>query len=254
MQMPRVLIAEENEEFRTALAEQMRGLYQVRTCREGNEALAVLRDYRPDVLVLDLMLPGLDGLSLLQNAASEGLRPAVLATTRFASDYILESLKRLGVGYLMIKPCDISATVCRVADLSQRMGSPLFSHPDPRITVSNLLLSLGVPTKLRGYGYLREAVLLIAGNPDQSITKELYPAVAKRCGATPVQVERSMRSAIYAAWCQGDRQLWKLYFGPAQAGFPQKPTNTAFISRLADALSLDAPEAPERDYQLLAQK
>lgn len=253
MQMLRVLVAEEDEEFCKALAEQMQGLYQVRSCREGNEALAMLRTFKPDVLVLDLMLPGLDGISLLQDAVASGLHPAVLATTRFASNYILETLTRLGVGYLMMKPCDVKATVCRVADLSQRMGSPLFSHPDPRTTASNLLLSLGVPTKLRGYGYLREAVLLMAGNPDQSITKELYPAVGRLCGATPVQVERSMRSAIHAAWCQGDRQLWKLYFGPAQAGFPQKPTNAAFISRMADALRTDKNLSFERQVQLLAE-
>lgn len=244
--MLKVLIAEENEEFRCALAEKMRGLYQVRTCRNGNDALELLRDFRPDVLVLDLMVPGLDGISLLQSAASAGFRPAVLATTRYLSDYIFESLNTLGVGYLMLKPCDVHATVCRVADMTQRISGPLFSNPDPAAAVSNLLVSLGMPTKLAGYRYLREAILLMAEKPGQSITKELYPAVGKRCEASSVQVERSIRSAILAAWCRGDRQLWKLYFG--QAGLTEKPTNAAFISRLAETVKRQQQEEPARIF------
>lgn len=246
--MLKVLIAEENEEFRCALAENMRGLYHVRTCRNGSEALELLHSFLPDVLVLDLLLPELDGISLLQSAASTGIRPAVLATTRYCSDYISDALNVLGVGYLMMKPCDVHATVCRVADLSQRMNGPLFSSLDPGTAASNLLVALGIPTKLHGYAYLREAVLLMAQKPGQSITKELYPAVGKRCGATGAQVERSIRAAIMAGWSGGDRQLWKIYFGAA--GVSARPTNGAFICRLAEAVKRETGGA---DIRILAE-
>lgn len=242
----KLLIAEGTEDFRMALADTLRGAYHVRVCADGLAALEHLRSFMPDVLVLDLMLPGMDGISLLQTAAGAGLKPMVLATTRFVNDYVLESMARLGVGYLMVKPCDVRATAARIADLSQRIREPLFTQPDPKTYVSNLLLALGVPTKLNGYGYLREAILLMKEDPSQPITKELYPAVAKLCGCEPEHVERSIRSAINAAWSHRDEQLWRLYFQPDGTGAVRRPTNAAFISRLADSLKMNPPVDSDR--------
>ena len=233
-----MLIADSSEEFGGALADMVRGAYILRSCREGRETLAVLGSFKPDILVLDLMLPGLDGISILRQAAASGLRPMVLATSRYVSDYVVEAVTQLGVGYLMVKPCDVRATVARLGDLTQRLKQPLFAQPDPRTAVSNLLLSLGVPTKLRGYAYLREAILERLRDPSQSVTKELYPCVAALCCATPIQVERSIRSAIAAAWTRRDEQIWRLYFQPEADGSMARPTNAAFISRLSDSVSL----------------
>lgn len=243
MDARKLLIADGTEEFRLALAEALQGAYYVRCCQDGQEALALLRSFRPDILVLDLMLPGLDGISLLQAAVSSGICPMVLATTRFRNDYIYEASDRLGVGYLMVKPCDIRATVARIGDLSQRIRQPLVSQPDPRTHVSNLLLSLGIPTKLRGYAYLREAILLIVQKPDQSITKELYPTVASLCGDRGKNIERAIRSAIEKAWNQRDDRIWQMYFPPGPDGIISRPTNAAFISRLADSLLLQKESA-----------
>lgn len=236
MEMLKLLIADGTEEFSQALCNALRGAYYVRTCADGREALELLRAYSPDVLVLDLMLPGLDGISLLQQAAEEGLCPMVLATSRFINDYVLEAVERVGVGYLMMKPCDVHATAARISDLSRRIRQPVLSKPDPRTQVSNLLLALGVPTKLRGYAYLREAILLMAASPGQSITKELYPAVGELCASTAMHVERSIRSAVSAAWEHRDPRLWNIYFPPDGSGCEMKPTNAAFISRLANGL------------------
>lgn len=238
MNLLKLLIADGTEEFRLALADKLRGAYYVRTCRDGTEALELLHSFCPDILVLDMMLPGLDGISLLQAAATSKFQPIVLATTRFVNDYVLESADRLGVGYLMVKPCDVNATATRIADLSQRLHQPIISQPDPRTHVSNLLLSLGIPTKLRGYGYLREAILLYAADSGQSVTKELYPAVASLCESTASHVERSIRSAVHSAWSHRDDQIWKLYFYPGADGCIPRPTNASFISRLADSLNL----------------
>lgn len=240
MDKRKLLIAEGTEEFRLALADMLRGSFQIRQCADGNQAQALIRSFRPDVMVLDLMLPGLDGISLLRWAVGEGHRPIVLATTRFVSDYVLESVNKLGVGYLMVKPCDIRATAARVCDLSARIRPAQTPMPDARSQAANLLLLLGVSTKLRGYAYLRESIVLMAKAPDQSITKELYPEVAKRCGCAAMHVERCARSAIAAAWENRDEQMWRLYFAPDSSGVITRPTNGEFISRLAGALSTDA--------------
>lgn len=238
MDIRKLLIADGSEEFRSALADMLQGKYHVRLCGDGQEALSLLRGFRPDILVLDLMLPGLDGISLLQTAAEEQICPIVLATTRFITDYISDSVDRLGISYVMVKPCDIRATASRIGDLSLRIHPPLISHPDPRTFVSNQLISLGVSTKLRGYAYLREAVILLGRKPDQSITKELYPDVGALCGANREQVERSIRSAIEKAWLHRDDRVWQKYFLPDADGVIPRPSNGVFISRLADNLIL----------------
>lgn len=234
----KLLIADGNEEFRNELAELLHGAYHVRLCDEGKEALSLLHSFHPDILVLDLMLPGLDGISLLHAAAQDQICPIVLATVHFITDYISESVDRLGISYVMVKPCDIRATADRIQDLTQRIHQPQITHPNPRTQVSNLLIALGILTKLRGYAYLREAILMIAQDPDQPITKVLYPAVGKICGSTKGQVERSIRSAIEKAWLNRDDRVWQMYFPPGSDGIIPKPSNAVFISRIAESLSL----------------
>ena len=234
--MLKLLIAEGSEEFRQALAEKLTGAYLIRVCVEGKDALETMRSFRPDLMVLDLMLPGLDGVSLLQRASEEADPPTVLAVSCFFNDYILEALTRLNVGYVMKKPCDIDATIARLADLSGHMNRTAFAKPDPGTEVSNLLLALGFSTKLRGYAYLRDAILEQMRNPGCMMTKELYPAVGKSYRANGAQVERSIRSSIEKAWDGRDEQLWNLYFQPDAAGKQRKPSNAVFISGLATRL------------------
>lgn len=238
METLKLLIADGTEEFRLALTEQVRGIYQIRTCQEGHETLCMLHSFKPDVLVLDMMLPGLDGITLLQRAAEAGLRPMVLATTRLLNDYVIDSVSRLGVGYLMVKPCDVNATVARLQDLTERLKPPAVSRPDPRTAVSNMLLTLGIPTKLDGYGYLREAILVAMRRQGQMVTKEIYPAVGKTCNASATQVERSIRSAIKRAWERRDESVWRMYFQTGSDGMLERPTNAEFISQLADRMAM----------------
>lgn len=244
MDRKKLLVAEGTEDFRTALTDALRGAFQIRECSEGNLAMEMLRRFQPDILVLDLMLPGLDGISLLQMAAAAGIKPMVLATTRFVSDYVLEAIDRLGIEYLMVKPCDVRATVARIGDLSRRVREVApTAKPDPATYVTNLLLTLGIPTKLKGYGYLRESVVQMSKDPTQSITKELYPSVAQICGGAASHVERSIRSAIHTAWDRRDDRVWSMYFTPDSSGSIPRPTNAAFISRLADSMKLDCESA-----------
>lgn len=192
MDARKLLIADGNEEFRRALAAELQGAYHVRCCDDGKEALSLLRSFAPDVLVLDLMLPGLDGISLLQSAAASGLCPMVLVTSRFYNDYVLTALGELSVGYMMRKPCDIPATAARIGDLSRQIRTPLVTPPDPQTQVTNLLLSLSVPSKLRGYAYLREAVPMMLKDPDQPITKGAVSG-----GRRDFRLQRHSRGAFH---------------------------------------------------------
>ena len=231
--MRKLLIADCSEDYRTALANALTGQYHILCCRTGTEALELLRRETPDIFVLDLMLPELDGLTLLERACSEGIRPMVLAATPILTGYVYSCAQRLGIEYLIRKPCEIDAIASRVKDLSQRLAT-LQPKSDPAVSVTELLLSLGFSTKHNGFSYLREAILLIAKNPSQSITKVLYPAVAHIFGCQKENVERSIRTAVDSAWERGDRQLWNRYFPDAA----YRPSNAVFISRIAEALLL----------------
>lgn len=226
-----LLIADSNGDFRSALREVLQNRYTIRCCETGKEALSILRSEHCRILILDLMLPELDGISLLQAAAQEGISPMTLALSPFLNDYILEMADRLGIKYLIRKPCDVRAIAARAADLSEG----LHLQPNRRAYLSALLIRFGICVKHDGYTYLLEAILRMADNPQQGVTKELYPAVAAACGSSGKLVERSIRSALDAAWKQReDFPLWRQYFPPSA----KRPTNTVFITRLAEILRL----------------
>ena len=237
MEMLKLLIADTGEEFRQSLADQVRGAYRIRVCQEGNQTLETLLSFKPDLLVLDMMLPGLDGVSILEAIHRCGLHPTVLAMTKWPTDYMIQAASRYGVGYMMVKPCDVKATAARLQDLAEQLDSAEMARPDSRTIVSNILLSLGFSTKLRGYAYLREAILEMANNPGQSVTKILYPAVGGICGADKIQVERSIRTAISKAWEKRDEAVWRLYFPVASDGKVVRPTNAVLITTIADRLN-----------------
>jgi two-component system response regulator (stage 0 sporulation protein A) len=228
------LIADCSEDFQAALSAALCGQYHVLCCRSGTEALNMLLQEHPDILVLDLMLPELDGLTVLERIASKGIRPMVLAATPIHSEYVNSSAQRLGIEYLVRKPCDIDAIASRIRDLSRRLKSPE-PHVDPVNFVSSLLLSLSISTKHDGFIYLREAILRMAKDPAQSVTKLLYPEIAHICGCNKDNVERSIRTALDSAWKKRDEDLWQKYFPGAQ----HRPSNAVFISRLAEALLLE---------------
>lgn len=230
--MRKLLIADSNEAFRLALADILQDHCQILCCGTGTEALRILREETPEVLILDLMLPELDGLTLLERAHTESLRPAVLAVTSILSDYILRSAESIGISYVMRKPCEIRSVAERAMDLPLCTSASV-PVPDNRKFLSELLLRLRVSTKHKGYRYLLEGILVISQDPAQSITKELYAEVAKRCGCKRENVERPMRNALEAAWDRGDPQIWSSYF-PEHT---HRPTNAEFLSRIAQELT-----------------
>lgn len=234
MDAPELLIADSNEDFRLALAQVLGDRYRVRCCGTGKEALDILRGEHCDVLVLDLMLPELDGVGLLQTIVEEGICPMTMVVTRFVNEYVLETMSQLGVGYLIRKPCEAAAAAARVLELRCGIHPPAPMH-DPRVFVSGLLHSLGVATRHDGYTYLREAILLMAGDPCQTATKELYPKVAAMFGCRGEQVERCIRNALIIAWNRRDQRVWQQFFPAGN----ERPTNMEFITCLAESLYLN---------------
>lgn len=232
--MRKLLIADCNEEYRAALAAALSSRYQILCCHSGTEALDLLHQEHPDIFVLDLMLPELDGLTLLERISADGIRPMVLAATPIFSDYVFSCAHRLGIEYLVRKPCSIEAIASRVQDLSSRLKAPK-PKTDPVSYVTGLLLALDISTKHNGFDYLREAIVLMAKDPAQSVTKVLYPEVARICGCHKENVERSIRTALDKAWEKRNLQIWQKYFPNAR----QRPSNAVFISRLTEELLLE---------------
>ena len=236
MSKDKVLIVDNNEDFPLSLADVLKDDYQVQYCLDGKEALSLLRSFQPKILLVEMTIPGLDGISLLQAAAAEGIHPYVMTFARFYNDYMLDALSKLNVSYCILKPCDLHATIERIRDLDSTENQEKDFARDPRDCARDMLFSLGFVTKHHGYAYLLEAIILDSQEPDLSVTKHLYPSIAVKFNCVRANVEHSIRTAIKAAWIKRDDTVWKQYFMPSADGSIARPTNAVFISRLSQEL------------------
>ena len=236
--MRNVFITDQHEDFTLALAGALRSRFHVETCADGARALERIRAERPDVLILELLIPGINGLELVKTVRAEGLCPTVIVASAFFSNFAVDALQRYQVDFVVRKPCTISS----VTDLLEEMLSvpelPLPVAPDPGNAVSSMLLALNMPSHLRGFRYCRSAVLLCAQDPGCQVTKVIYPHIAKQFNSSNTAVEKAIRSAIHAAWKNRNDSIWRQYFPTASNGQIPKPTNTQFLFRLADTLEL----------------
>ena len=237
MQMLKLMIADPAEESRQALEALFRDRCVVRSCADGETALELLRQFAPDILVVDLMLPKADGLSLLQHLRQWEMTTMILAETSLGSNYEMERLQELGVDYVMRKPCQMQAMEVRIADFAAQLHTVPPQPQNDGQMITNVLLGLGFSAKLDGYGYLVEAIPLYAHDPSQAITKELYVAVGERRNKEATLVERSIRSAIDKAWRERDEGVWRRYFRCALDGTVPRPSNGSFIARMAQLLA-----------------
>ena len=237
--MQKVFIADYSEDFSLVLAGALRAKYRVEICHDGAEALERIRSTRPDVLIMDLMLPNTSGIDILRAVKEESLCRAVIVTGRFFSDYVLESLRRYPVDYVTMKPCAIQSILDRVEELCAEIQPDAAQQPDPRCAVSSMLLALNMPTNKKGFRYCRQGILMLAEDPGRQVTKVVYPAIAKQFGTTKTAVEKAIRSAIDTAWENRNEELWRQYFLSASNGRIPRPTNNQFLTRLADTIALE---------------
>ena len=251
----RILIAEDNDELRGYMVHYFRQQQDMIVAGEaanGLEAVKFLSEKPVDVMLLDMIMPNLDGFGVmaqLQHMAPEK-RPRVIAVTALGRDDFIRRAVDLGVMYYMIKPVDLPVLLERVRDVMR--PSPAAAQESRELDasglplddkISNLFLSMGIPAHIKGYQYLREGIKLVIENPTMigGITKELYPAIARRFTTTSSKVERAIRHAIEVAWSRGRVDTLNKAFGCCVALPGEKPTNGEFIALIADKLSMDRP-------------
>ena len=250
----RILMADPNLDFCRQLSELVQAesdMEIVGRAGDGAEALAMAAELKPDMLLLELVLPKLDGLEVLRRLPECGYAGHTIVLSGFINSKVISDCSACGADYFMPKPCDTSALLSRIRELR---GSELLSIPSSGVdcrefsvsqrtdveleaVVTDIIHEVGVPAHIKGYQYLREAIILTIKDMDM-INAVLYPEVAKRFNTTPSRVERAIRHAIEVAWDRGDIEVLQRFFGYTVSNIKGKPTNSEFIAMIADSLTL----------------
>lgn len=253
MQMQKkVLISEENGEFlKNAVAALRSSGFECATVpKDGSELIAAIRRYEPDVILAEAFLARFDAMAVLKLIPTLGLskKPCVIILSNAVNSVFEQQLIAAGADYCFIRPVDVNVMAERIAQLTgwghaeERNIIKLKTggEADLQETVSDIMHELGVPAHIKGYQYLRESIILTVNSPDimGSVTKVLYPTVAKTFNTTASRVERAIRHAIEVAWDRGDIDVLNSYFGYTIQTSRGKPTNSEFIAMIADKLRL----------------
>ena len=239
-----VLLVDANEEFRAtvrAAVNDSEGFAVAGETGNGGEVAELAARCQPDLVVMDVALPGLDGMSALRRVQAEGQRPKVILLSVFCSDQVLLEARELGVSYFLSKPCTTDALLDRMVMATGGIAAPEEREISLKNLVTGVIHEIGVPAHIKGYQYLREAIMIAVEDMDviNAVTKVLYPEVAKRFGTTASRVERAIRHAIEVAWDRGDLETLQKYFGYTVSNSKGKPTNSEFIAMIADRLVLE---------------
>jgi two-component system response regulator (stage 0 sporulation protein A) len=237
MQTNKLLIADSSEELCRALNDLLGQRYHICTCHSGDKALELLRSFSPDLIYIDLMLPQIDGLAVLQTALQEDIRPAMLVSVGLQSPYIERALSRLQVDYVLKKPCSAKVIAGHIDELAGAAHGAPMKASDLQAEIAGILVQMGFKNNLSGFRYVVSGLPMFAENPQQTVTKELYPAIGKLHGKTGEQVERAIRNAIELAWQRRDERIWRMYFAPAPDGSIPRPTNGQLLHTLMRQIS-----------------
>lgn len=244
MKPTKIMLADADEEFRAILEDRIGEADDLEVCfstGDGEDALRQLQSRPVDVLIMDMVLGRMDGLDLLQAISRQnGAKPLILILSSFLRGNLVNQAAELGADFFLLKPCRAGAVIERVRQLQADSHSEEYRSATMEATVTSIIHEIGVPAHIKGYQYLREAILIAVDNMDviNAVTKVLYPEVAKRYGTTASRVERAIRHAIEVAWDRGDLETLQKYFGYTVNGVKGKPTNSEFIAMIADRLQL----------------
>ncbi len=265
-----VLIADDNEEFSKTLATYLtnqQDMEIIGIAKDGTEALDIIKEKSPDVAILDVIMPHLDGIGVLERLNSSNSlskKPLCIMLSAVGQDKITGKALALGAEYYVVKPFDIELLIQRIREIKnfKPNGSNSFIINETKKTpyidvnstktedqlealVTNVIHGVGVPAHIKGYQYLREAIMLVVNDIDviNQITKTLYPEIAQKFGTTPSRVERAIRHAIEVAWGRGEIDLMQNIFGYTVSSAKGKPTNSEFIAMIADKLRLELKSA-----------
>lgn len=222
----------------------------VRLCeKDGIKLLDCVKNNKPDVVIADVFMPNLDILGVLDNINNldQKDKPLVMAMSSFDNPHLEKETLDAGASYYFIKPFDIDKMAERIIQLSSHRNAAStesekssIDNNDLELMITDIIHQIGVPAHIKGYHYLREAIILSINNADtmNSVTKVLYPTVAKKYNTTPSRVERAIRHAIEVAWDRGDVDVLNSYFGYTIQNERGKPTNSEFIAMISDKLRL----------------
>jgi len=248
----RILVADDNREFCELLKDylsQQPDFELVGVAYNGLEAIQLIEETRPDVVILDIIMPHLDGIGVLEKFASSAAtyRPKFIVLTALGQETVTQRAVELGADYYVVKPFNFSVLANRIKQLGDgaATGTPFIAATKPRnldVAVTNIIHEIGVPAHIKGYHYLRDAILMVVEeiNLLGGITKELYPMIAQKYNTTPSRVERAIRHAIELAWDRGNMEAISKFFGYTVNMAKGKPTNSEFIAMIADKLRLES--------------
>ncbi|AJA47988.1 stage 0 sporulation protein A [Clostridium pasteurianum DSM 525 = ATCC 6013] len=259
-----VLIADDNKEFCNILNDYLLNqsdIVVVGIAKDGIEALKLIEEKKPDLVILDIIMPHLDGLGVLEKLANINIDPVpnVIVLSAVGQDKITQRAITLGADYYVVKPFDMDVFTKRIRQMfnntildsetkktmpiSEKAADVKISQSVPldlEDEITSIIHEIGVPAHIKGYMYLREAINMVVDNIEllSAVTKELYPSIAKKYNTTASRVERAIRHAIEVAWSRGQVDTINKLFGYTIHNGKGKPTNSKFIAMIADKLRL----------------
>lgn len=261
MEKLNVAIADDNEkmvEILGQMIEEDKDLTLVGKAHNGEEICNIIKEKEPDVVVLDIIMPKVDGLSVMEKFShdSSGRKtPAFIVVSAVGQERITEDAFNLGADYYMLKPFDNQMLLNRIKHIRRigekkvrevnrqavREEQSTYTRGNLESDVTNVIHEIGVPAHIKGYQYLRDAIILSVNDMEMlnSITKILYPTIAKKHQTTPSRVERAIRHAIEVAWSRGKMDTIDELFGYTVSTGKGKPTNSEFIALIADKIRLE---------------
>ena len=280
-----ILIADDNPDFANTLTgyiEEDNKFEIIAIARDGKQAVEMILNTEPDVVLLDVIMPHLDGIGVLEKVAAANMKkhPICIMLSAVGQEKITQRALELGAEYYAIKPFDINVLLQRIKEIELHKQQPQFRNsninnyninnninsymnreikaqyieisPEKKkdeenleALVTNVIHEVGVPAHIKGYQYLREAIMMVVNNIDiiNQITKQLYPDIANKYNTTPSRVERAIRHAIEVAWGRGQAEVVENIFGYTISAAKGKPTNSEFIAMIADKLRLELKTA-----------
>ncbi|MGI6615829.1 MAG: sporulation transcription factor Spo0A [Dethiobacteria bacterium] len=254
----KIVVADDNRELNDLLSSYLSmqpDFEVVGNAYDGKEVLKILKDHQVDVLILDIVMPHLDGIGVLEALAGSEHKPHVIMLTAFGHENITRRAVELGASYYILKPFDMDLLSDRIRQINgTETPLPSLSGAAAAVTarekqrqrplneeVTGILHQIGIPAHIKGYLYLRDAILMVVEDIDLlgSITKVLYPEIAELFSTTSSRVERAIRHAIEVAWSRNNVDIIKKFFGYTIDAEKGKPTNSEFIAMIADHLRLN---------------
>lgn len=247
----KVLIADDHKPFCSQCAALLKsyGFEPIIAPKDGAMVTQMIIEHRPDIVLMDVFMPRSDAIGVMKNvrAADTSPMPRFMMMSSFDNALLERELMASGASYYFLRPFDVEMLVERIVQISG-LGAPSTPQalpvsgraPDLEMMVTEIIHQIGVPAHIKGYHYLRESIILSVNTPDiiNSVTKLLYPTVAKKYSTTSSRVERAIRHAIEVAWDRGDVDILNSYFGYTIHNGKGKPTNSEFVAMIADKLRL----------------